>query len=184
MNRSQHGSHEPAEFWLSQEVHNVAFMCSRGSLGHCLLSVTPGGEIWKANMEGTGEGCGGFGASRKQQPWSGPEDSKRSPWCVTLANPPCQHELHTLLWNLKTWIIDKLDVCYGIRNVELQLIVPPLSAFVYLHGVSHICTHTHTHICTVVYVKLTLWSCRLIVTTEVCYKSGSSTTHHYWPVAV
>ena len=50
------------------------------------FSATPGGEVWEANMEETGGGCGG--PRRRQQLCSGPDNSKRAPWCVTIATLP------------------------------------------------------------------------------------------------
>ena len=47
---------------------------------------TPGGEVWEADMEETGGGCGG--PRRRQQLCSGPDNSKRAPWCVTIATLP------------------------------------------------------------------------------------------------
>ena len=49
----------------------------------CLFATPPGGEVWEADMEETGGGCGG--PRRRQQLCSGPDNSKRAPWCVTIA---------------------------------------------------------------------------------------------------
>lgn len=40
--------------------------------------ISQGGEVKEANLENAGGGCGGL--CRRQQPCSGPNNSRRSPW--------------------------------------------------------------------------------------------------------
>ena len=82
---SQHSGAETKS--IPSKFHIVQYMCS----GHvvtfvCLFSAPPGGEVWEANMEETGEGCGG--PRRRWQLCSGPGNSKRALWCVTIATLP------------------------------------------------------------------------------------------------
>ena len=55
----------------------------------CLYSapILPGGEVWEADMEKTGGGCGGPRGG--QQPCSGTGNSSRTPGCVYV----CSHIL-------------------------------------------------------------------------------------------
>ena len=52
-----------------------------------VLLLLSGGEVWEADMEKVGGGCGGPRGG--QQPCSGPGNSSRTPWCVCA----CSHIL-------------------------------------------------------------------------------------------
>ena len=45
-----------------------------------VLLLLSGGEVWEADMEKTGGGCGGPRGG--QQLCSGSDNSSRTPWCV------------------------------------------------------------------------------------------------------
>ena len=76
-------------------MHSIVYMYIVDMLWYswtfaCLFSAPPGGEVWEADTEETGGGCGG--PRWRQRLCSGPENSKREPRCVTITiNPTLLH---------------------------------------------------------------------------------------------
>ena len=79
----------------------------------CLFSVPPGGQVWEANMEETGGGCGG--PRWWQQLCFGPDNSKRAPWCVAIATPPYSISTSLVLDHVKSPGMSYTHSCYSLE---------------------------------------------------------------------
>ena len=94
----------------------------------CLFSAPPGGEVWEANMEETGGGCGG--PRRRQQLCSGPDNSKRAPWCVTIATLPYSISTSLVLDHVKC---PSMSYTHSCDSLEAMCMSHPWSPFVPSH---------------------------------------------------
>ena len=111
----------------------------------CMFSAPPGGEVRETNMEETGGGCGrprGW-----KQPCSGPEDSKRSPWCVTLANSHytsmiCTHYWDKLRLNHQRTPSTQLISAPHLWHMESTVTAMPPPPHLNLCTTSHLCLKT------------------------------------------
>ena len=110
---------------MSAVPHKVVG-CTQCSVHVCVhvsvLLLLSGGEVWEANMEKVGGGCGG--PCGGQQPCSGPSNSSRTPWCVCSSRTPwcvCSH-IQTPAYSMqKRTIYCRLQYSCNVQLAECQL---------------------------------------------------------------